>query len=522
MTKSFDAGKLQNFLGNKGWVPDPFFSGREEIQRRLEEKSKIISKNYRKNPGSKPAAGETQVIMGPPDIGKTSLLSKVRLNCISDLNDPSKKHKIIPVMIDDPGSLSFEYLHNRINDTIVELDKEITVAKVKESIQSSLGAITSVSALGVGVGIRETKETKPLVPDNYTVLLMIDEIQSIPPDKSSEVTKVLQRLHTGSNSYPILPVFAGLSNSIAVLQEVNISRFGSGAKQYLQPLSLSEVKESVEKFMEYFHVKAIPVLISNWGNRIFDWADGWPKHVENSMKALGEELLNHNGDLVAVDTHKVKLRAAEFRVDYYDTRFGPFGSAPEIIGEIMAEIGTVSRRGGDIGAIVNKKCKEPYWVDRFVDSDLKKLNFQFLLRYGFIDKVSSTTRLGFRCPIPSLQSYSVATTGFDLHLSAYAGNEADLAESLSEGYDINGVDGWGRTPLHIAAENSWDGITQILLDEGASPQIRDNRNRLPLDLAKTGSYTHELLNKVTDPNHSPANTRNSDDYDNDFSPSPGF
>ncbi|MDE2674648.1 MAG: hypothetical protein OXH65_06010, partial [Paracoccaceae bacterium] len=60
---------------------NPFFSGRKELQYRIDQKSKIISQDYLKDPGSNPAGGQTQVIQGPPGIGKTSLLEKIRQNC---------------------------------------------------------------------------------------------------------------------------------------------------------------------------------------------------------------------------------------------------------------------------------------------------------------------------------------------------------------------------------------------------------------------------------------------------------
>ena len=90
---------------------------------------------------------------------------------------------------------------------------------------------------------------------------------------------------------------------------------------------------------------------------------------------------------------------------------------------------------------------------------------------------------------------------------------------LGHGYEINGVDAWGRTPLHLAAEYNWDEVAKVLLKKGADPKIQDNRKRLPLDMAKEGSVTHELLNKVTYPSPSPQNSR---DYDYGFDPSPDF
>ncbi len=76
MTNSFDTEKLQAFLSTEDRQINPFFSGRKNIQYTIEVKSKNIGLKYSKDPDSDPAAGETQVIMGAPGIGKTSLLKK--------------------------------------------------------------------------------------------------------------------------------------------------------------------------------------------------------------------------------------------------------------------------------------------------------------------------------------------------------------------------------------------------------------------------------------------------------------
>ena len=271
MTKPFETENLQQFLYDEDRTINPFFTGRKDLQTRIAEKSKLINHKLKiKSPGG-PANGQTQVIQGAPGIGKTSLLEKIKQNCIDQLNNESEDNKTIPVMINDPGNLSFDYLSQRIHATIDELDDEISVSKAKESIRASLGAVSSVSAFGFGVGLEHRSKPTPIVPKNHTILLMIDEIQTIPADKNSDASKVLLRLHGGSNGYPILPVLAGLSNSIRVLQQIGIYRFGTDAEHFLQPLSSLEVKEAIGKFMDHFNVRTTPKLTSEWG----DWIGGW-------------------------------------------------------------------------------------------------------------------------------------------------------------------------------------------------------------------------------------------------------
>jgi len=205
--------------------------------------------------------------------------------------------------------------------------------------------------------------------------LLIDEIQTIASETNPEVARVLLDLHLGSEGYPVFPVLAGLSNSEAVLQEKMASpRFGDGAIHQLQPLSLPEVKESLAKFIDYFNVRSTPELTSEWGDRMGRWGDGWPKHVENTMRSIGEELLKTDGDLSAVEPIAVKHRATNRRVDYYNSRFGPFETNPRIIGEIMAEIGPKPRSGEEILEIIGKTIEKPKWATNTIKPKIKGSN----------------------------------------------------------------------------------------------------------------------------------------------------
>ena len=132
----------------------------------------------------------------------------------------------------------------------------------------ALRKISSVSAFGAGVGWDNSSEGELEFPRNYTILFLVDGIQSIPPDKQPDQANIIHRLHTGSNGYPIFPVLAGLSNSETVLMEAVSPRFGRGAVHHLQPLSLEEVRESFGKFLDHFNVKSTPGLTSNWRDRI--------------------------------------------------------------------------------------------------------------------------------------------------------------------------------------------------------------------------------------------------------------
>ena len=513
MTKFFDAIELHNLLIDEDRMINPFFSGRKDLQYRIDQKSKLISQKFLRSTNCNPAGGQTQVIQGPPGIGKTSLLEKISQNCIDQLNDESVDHKIIPVMIADPVNLTFDYLGTRIQESVSDIDNKITITKVREKVGMALRKISSVSAFGAGVVWDNSSEGRLVFPKNYTILLLVDEIQSIPPDKHSDQAKVIHRLHTGSNGYPIFPVLAGLSNSEAVLMEAVSPRFGRDAIHHLPLLSLEEVKESLGKFIDHFHVKSTPELTSQWGDRIGEWTDGWPKHVENTLVALGNELLATKGKLSAVDVPAVKDRATNYRIDYYNSRFGKFESSKKIIGEIMAEMGPKPISKSEIAVIINGKRKESKWLAEFTTTELENLNFDFLHRYGFVDVIPNLPDAYFHCPVPSLHSYAVATTGSPLHTLAFTNDIESLKKILDLGHDINGKDAWGRTPLKIASESNWGKLARYMFENGAM------LDPSPIDNSKGNNPTSDHHAKDHEPDKSPSGSGGDD---NDFNPSPDF
>ncbi len=515
MPDAFKAEELDQFINSGDRVINPFFVGREVYQKKIDKLNQTILQRHKKNV-SGVANGMTQVIYGAPGIGKSSLLEKIKQNCIDQLNNDTPGPKTIPVMLNDPKNLTFEYLGRRIDDTISELLPFLTIDGVKNTVRNSLKSLASVSIAGFSAGFRENTSTDPIIPKGISIIMMIDEIQGV----SEDAAGVLQRLHSGSNNLPILPIMAGLSTSPDILLDHKISRLGRDSEHPLPPLTHDEIKESFTKFVDYFNITSTPEMTNEWSERIVNWADGWPKHVENSQAAVGKQLLATSGDLTTVNPRIVKHLAAEIRCGYYNQRFGRYNQDPQIIGEIMSKLGPNPVQDFDITMAINRIVNKPVWAEIISSRKLPELNFDYLLHHGLIDKhplgkVLSST---FKCPVPSLQSYSVAKTGAPLHVYVCAGDKPLIVDALKYNSDINAVDDWGRTPLHLSAQNDWVEITQLLLDEGADPQIRDHRNRLPLEMTQEGSETYDMIYQATHvpPTPEPPELDDGDDYEPSF------
>ena len=132
-------------------------------------------------------------------------------------------------------------------------------------------------------------------------------------------------------------------------------------------------------------------------------------------------------------------------------------------------------------------------------------------RYGFIKEVHDLPGTLYHCPIPSLHSYAVATTGSPLNTFAYSNDIESFRKMLDLGHDINCKDAWGRTPLRIASENNWSKLALYMFEEDVmlDPTKKDN--------TKGNNPTTDNLAKDHEPDKSPSGSGGDD---NDFNPSP--
>ena len=320
----------------------------------------------------------------------------------------------------------------------------------------------------IGGSVIRTPREKPLVPVGVTILLLIAEIQSMEavtdPAKISTIREVIQYLHNGSKGHPVLPVLTGLSNSSDIIEEsCSITRPADDCIYNIQPLSDYEVSASFGKFIRYFNIKADSDTRKIWTNRIVRWVDGWPKHLQNTMAAVGRQLITMQCDLARVDHRLIKLDAMESRTRYYERCLAPFRRiGHELAGEVLARIGA-SSTAREIHQLIRETLTS-HGIDPTSQTTVNSMNFNTLLRRGFIYPQGDSAYKLYHCPIPSLQSYTVANAG---------------------------------NILHIAAENNWDRVATVLLQEGADPEIRDHQDNRPLELAREGSASHLMLAGVS-------------------------
>lgn len=80
------------------------------------------------------------------------------------------------------------------------------------------------------------------------------------------------------------------------------------------------------------------------------------------------------------------------------------------------------------------------------------------------------------------------------------GDAVGVAIALQNGLDLSTQNDQGMNPLHVAAENGTELISEVLINEVSSaPFQRDDQGRLPLDVAREAKHEQvgDLIEKVT-------------------------
>ncbi len=490
MTPTFNATGLQRFIKEGDRVINPFFVGRSDEINDIMGLSRIVNQRYRENARGDPGEGMSRLIQEPPGIGKTSVLREIQDRCIRQLTDDNRDHYIIPVLITDPKRLSRDHFNQRISATIQDINDRIGNAEMRQFIRDTLSVLQSVVVFGVGIQLRNTSKhpaDMPRMPSHGTVLIMIDEIQTVTSGiNPAEAEAVLQFLHGGSDGHPVLPVFAGLFDSLDEIRRAGLSRWSDAAIHRMKPLPHDEIRTAVCQFIDHFGITATPNCRDRWVDAVDRWSKGWPKHLQNNLAALGESLLKADGQLNRVDRNVVQICAAQKRIDYYRTRLGEWRGRPALIGTIMARIGTEPVDLDDIEAAIDVTMRDERWQGKLAPE------FSVMLRLGLIDESTNRLVVRYHCPIPTLQSFAVAQTGTLLHMAAMCGLPNEVDQCLDSVSEVNARDNWQRTALHLAAQEDWPNIVNCLRNRGAKIEPLDRNGRTPLHYAASENAEHSL------------------------------
>ena len=483
MAQEFKPERLRELIRYGDRQLHPVFAGRDEIIDEIMTLARGIA--------TRNANGLLQLITGAPGIGKTAMLYTLRDRCWSTLKKPVNGVRILPILISDSGDMSTDAIYHVIKEQIITAKDHIGYGLLRRLFRQSLGRLQGDSVMGTGINLRpRAAESRPRLPKGWTVMLMIDEIQLAAWDDSGAIARALVRLEGGSGGLPILPVMAGLSNSRAVLGKMGVSRLANIVVPPLPRLTPNQVVLSFRKFLNCYGISGTPDSQDLWTRTLWRWSQGWPKHLHNGFSALGKQLLATHGDLDSVAFWPVQREAVAMRTNYYDTRLEPWQANVRLMGRFMAGLGHKSHSQEDIMRHARKIWQESH------DPLIPVPKWDDMLRLGLIDHTISKNL--FACPIPSLHSFAVSKTAPPLHEWVMKGDIDHVRNELDSSCDVEATDAWGRTAMHVAAQDSWPRVITELHRAGASIQPLDQWGRTPLHLAAQANAEQGLATLVNE------------------------
>ena len=395
----------------------PFFAGRHQEIEDVELTIDGVMERFRDRKRM-PAGDVTWLFQGPPGVGKSALLAQL------DERWSSKENKSSPVSLPIPAEIIYNRAHlvAKIADVVAKTNNDTETAdKLRQIV--SIDHITSASVGGefflkastqssehksVATNPRElTWETLanlfPLEMWERPVVLMLDEVQSL---RNRDAPSELLNLHQGIHGLPIIPIFAGLSDSYDVLRKQNISRMAHRHRVTLGALEHSEAEDAVKKMLDTFRVEGSNKAA--WADRIAVECSCWPQHLQTGLQALAKVLSVHEGKLGSIEgefANAVSELSETYRNEYYEDRLdddlaGCLGLLCIVLdsarppGKSLAKFKRIIADRADNSGAPEYQLPDGFNAAMLLDRMIKR---------GFL-QLSKTGRR-YICPIPSLTDY---------------------------------------------------------------------------------------------------------------------
>ncbi len=410
-----DLDALRRFSELPDREATPYFGGRADEIGLVERALNRIRERAREGHWH-PSGGETILFQGGPGAGKSALLHHLVRSWRSVGPEA-------PVVVSTKAS---HYVDERAFALhVAEAFDPALAAQFRRSVTTQSSTTRSLGAgipgVATGNAAAETGRqaafapaepslanvSKALSKSGQTVALILDEAQDLEGFDADLVRPVVSDLHTGSHGGSLLPVFAGLAHSSAVLRDRGISRFSRGRDRTLTALSLGDAIEIVHLMLAECRVRGDRETKRQWARALANESCGWPQHLHVAMQALASELLAAStpGQIEAVDSSfgvAVFRTSALARDEYYESRIdAPLIAARHLLAEIFRRTGD----GASLDVLLShiRAAAQPGVGSRSLPKDYDAERFlNHMIRRGVLQHASGQM---LACPIPSLRDY---------------------------------------------------------------------------------------------------------------------
>lgn len=388
--------------------PALVFKGRESIRKNLRDSVSDL-----RDAGS--SEGFLRVIQGAPGAGKTSLLYRLEqdlsgddVTCIrvqsNTLNYPKALFNELFSRLGGSVENAMESLNTRISERVGSSGARITGEKEikKPAVSELIGEEEPIWSI--------LKRTISIAP-NHVVVLLVDETQQQKENMTDSFRRFAQQLGSGDTSgIKILPVFAGLRDSVDTLAICGLSRL-PGRPIQLSALSRLEAAEVVHDTLNLAETGLAGMFTTNGVQRISTElaiaCEGWPRHLHAYLTAFAAECVAciTEDPSRSINLDSVLDRGHVARLVYYDDRLARIET-----NLIQALIEWVAQNQIQECVIINSllDCATDRGLTDERDRQRLEAGIDDALREGVIQQHGSNIRLGdkrFEFPIASMRTY---------------------------------------------------------------------------------------------------------------------
>ena len=302
-----DLKGLQSFTRQTDREESPIFVGRERETEHVLKQAELVGEVHAEGRNTQ---GATIVITGCPGSGKSAFLGYfARTVAKLELTNTV----LIPVQCSH-------------QDLTARNSKELQAQLAELAIENKEGMHKTFQALAEDLGerlkLRNTFEQlqqkiSEEAGKRTVVCLLVDEIQNVTETSAAAV----QLLHTRSFTPPVIPVYAGLDDSVDRLHTVcGISRLSHKARMPMGPLRENESREAAKKLFEKYRVRGEESARAAWTAAIDAEALDFAQHLHVSLQAASSVLTEHEGAAQAEDASEVRRRAHAARERFYASK----------------------------------------------------------------------------------------------------------------------------------------------------------------------------------------------------------
>ena len=307
--------------------------------------------------------GQALVYQGAPGAGKSAMVNEFAA-AVEAHSKPGVPW--VPVRL-SPGTLAspFDAARRLLDATTAEVER--LGRGVDEWMHAWRNALDELKARGGGAGgVRVGPGRSPdsaqgvfsavapaIARAGARLVVFVDEAQNV-PEGAEDVLWCLNGEDTG---ICLLPVYAGLGNTVEVLQERGMSRPPAERVSLLQPLSDDERMAMLDKALCRAY-EAAGTDRKRWLTALADLSHGWPQHLNRVGVEAGRVLRAH--DMRMDDDALLREAIAAgtaAKTDYYRLRLGGTSLDDKAI---LKRFALSLPRGREPGHLHEAKLREIY------------------------------------------------------------------------------------------------------------------------------------------------------------------